>query len=215
MNSTLVFIMELIGVVAFAASGAMVGIKKNMDIFGIVVLGIVTSVGGGSIRDLVLGIHPPKMFNNPVYVLFALLTSCFMFIVLLIFRKRKPDNIRYIYDISLLVMDTIGLGIFTVLGVKDGIQMGYENNHFLLIFVGAVTGVGGGLMRDVMADVPPAIFVKHIYACASIAGALACALLAHYVALEHAMIIGFLIICLIRFLAARFRWNLPKLDRNC
>ena len=214
MNSIIIFIMEIIGVIAFAASGAMVGIKKNMDVFGIAVLGVVTSVGGGIIRDLVLGINPPKVFNNPIYVEVALLTSCVLFLVLFIFRKRKPDNIKSIYDITMLIMDTIGLAIFTVLGVKTGIQMGYGNQEFLLIFVGTVTGVGGGLLRDMMADIPPAIFVKHIYACASIAGAIVCAVTAHYFVLEQAMIFGFIVICVIRFFAAGFKWNLPRIDKN-
>lgn len=214
MNSTVIFIMEIIGVIAFAASGAMVGIKKNMDIFGIAVLGVVTSVGGGIIRDLVLGINPPKVFNNPVYVMVALATSCILFIILYIFRKQKPHNIKSIYEIMMLIMDTIGLGIFTVLGVKTGIQMGYEDQEFLLIFVGTITGVGGGLLRDMMAGVAPAIFVKHVYASASIAGAVVCAVLAHYIALEKAMILGFLLICIIRFLAAYFRWNLPRINKS-
>lgn len=213
-QSTIIFIMEIIGVIAFAASGAMVGIKMNMDIFGIAVLGVVTSVGGGIIRDIVLGINPPKVFNNPVYVIVALLTSCAIFIVLFIFRKKKSNNLKAIYDIAMLIMDTIGLGIFTVLGVKTGIQMGYVNQEFLLIFVGTITGVGGGLLRDVMADIPPAIFVKHIYACASIAGASVCAVLAHYLILEQAMIIGFMVILIIRFLAAHFHWNLPRIQKD-
>lgn len=211
MNSTVIFIMEIIGVVAFAASGTMVGIKKNMDIFGIAVLGVVTSVGGGIIRDLVLGITPPNVFNNPIYVIVALITACVIFIVSAQFRKKKPDSIKSVYDITMLIMDTIGLGIFTVLGVKTGIQMEYENQEFLLIFVGTITGVGGGLLRDVMAGIPPAIFVKHIYACASIAGAAVCAVLAHFIVLEQAMIIGFIVICIIRFLAAYFHWNLPRI----
>ena len=214
MNSTIIFIMEIIGVIAFAASGAMVGVKKNMDIFGIAVLGVVTSVGGGIIRDLVLGINPPKVFNNPVYVMVALATSCILFIILYIFRKQKPDNIKSIYEIMMLVMDTIGLGVFTVLGVKTGIELGYEDQEFLLIFVGTITGVGGGLLRDMMAGIAPAIFVKHVYASASIAGAVVCAVLAHYIALENAMIVGFLVICIIRFLAAYFRWNLPRINKS-
>lgn len=211
MQSTIIFIMEIIGVIAFSASGAMVGIKKNMDIFGIAVLGVVTSVGGGIIRDLILGINPPKVFSNPIYVIVSLITACIFFVVLFIFKKRKPENLKAVYEIAMLVMDTIGLGIFTVLGVKTGIQMGYQEQEFLLIFVGTITGVGGGLLRDVMADIPPAIFVKHVYACASIAGAAVCAILAHYIILEQAMVIGFTVILLIRFLAAHFHWNLPKI----
>lgn len=214
MRLTIIFIMEIIGVIAFSASGAMVGIKKNMDLFGIAVLGTATSVGGGIIRDLILGITPPKVFSDPVYVIIALIAACVLFIIMALFKKHKPDNIKSVYEISMLVMDSIGLAIFTVLGVKTGIQMGYANQEFLLIFVGTITGVGGGLLRDVMADIPPAIFVKHVYASASIAGAAVCAALNHYISLEKSMIIAFLVILFIRFMAAHFRWNLPRINKE-
>ena len=174
MQEIITFIMEIIGPIAFAASGAMVGVGRRMDIFGVCVLGVVTSVGGGMIRDIVLGIIPPGMFQKPVYTIVATATSCVVFWVLYLKKELLEGHFREIYDRFMLIMDTIGLGIFTVVGVNTGIRHGYMDNTFLLVFVGTITGVGGGLLRDMMAEVPPYIFVKHIYACASIVGAVVC-----------------------------------------
>lgn len=209
----IVFIMEMMGTVAFAASGAMVGVQRGMDIFGVCVLGVMTSVGGGMIRDVVLGNIPPAVFQNPVYAIVATVTSCLVF-VLIRLRKDllKEGNLREWYDKIMLVMDSIGLGIFTVVGVNTGIQQGYRNYTFLLIFVGTITGVGGGLLRDMMAGVPPYIFFRHIYACASIVGATVCILIYRQAGMVAAMVISSVIVILIRFLAAYYHWNLPKLD---
>lgn len=163
-QSIITFFMEMAGTVAFAASGAMVGVERNMDIFGVSVLGVVTAVGGGMIRDIVLGIIPPNVFTNPVYALVATITSCVVFLVFYWKRQLLEGHMRLTYDRVMLVMDSIGLGIFTVVGVNTGIRSGYMDNVFLLVFLGTITGVGGGLMRDMMAGVPPYIFVKHIYA---------------------------------------------------
>jgi len=173
-QSIITFFMEMAGTVAFAASGAMVGVERNMDIFGVSVLGVVTAVGGGMIRDIVLGIIPPNVFTNPVYALVATITSCLVFLVFYWKRQLLEGHMRLTYDRVMLVMDSIGLGIFTVVGVNTGIRSGYMDNVFLLVFLGTITGVGGGLLRDMMAGVPPYIFVKHIYACASIVGAVVC-----------------------------------------
>ena len=161
-QSIITFFMEMAGTVAFAASGAMVGVERNMDIFGVSVLGVVTAVGGGMIRDIVLGIIPPNVFTNPVYALVATITSCVVFLVFYWKRQLLEGHMRLTYDRVMLVMDSIGLGIFTVVGVNTGIRSGYMDNVFLLVFLGTITGVGGGLMRDMMAGVPPYIFVKHI-----------------------------------------------------
>jgi uncharacterized membrane protein YeiH len=203
--------MEILGTIAFAASGAMVGIGKKMDIFGICVLGVITAVGGGMIRDIILGVIPPGVFTNPVYVLVATLVSVIVFIMLYIDRGRSHIHLKYIYDIIMFIMDTIGLGVFTVLGVHAGVANGYADRLFLLVFLGTITGVGGGLLRDVFAGIPPMIFVKHIYACASIAGALTCALCNRFTGEVRAMLAGFLVVVLIRILAAHYKWNLPRI----
>lgn len=212
LQSIAVFILEMIGTVAFAASGAMVGAGRKMDIFGVCVLGVVTSVGGGMIRDIILGINPPGVFQNPVYAAVATVTSCIVFIVLYQKKELLLGHFREVYDRVLLIMDTIGLGVFTVIGVNTGIQQGYVHDTFLLVFLGTITGVGGGLLRDMMAGVPPYIFVRHIYACASIAGAICCALLSERFGSLEGMVIAAAVVILIRFLAAYYHWNLPRMD---
>ncbi len=202
---TFVFVLEMIGTVAFAVSGAMVALKKKMDIFGVAILGIVTAVGGGAIRDIVLGITPPTMFEKPVYALVATLTSIVVFVPAI--RRILTRNHR-VYELMMRVMDAVGLGIFTVMGIDRAHGAG-EFNLFLLVFVGVITGVGGGLMRDIMAGNTPYIFVKHVYACASIAGALACALLWEPLGAAASMFIGACLVLAIRLLAAHFKWSLP------
>lgn len=207
-----VFILEMIGTIAFAVSGAMVGITKKMDLLGVCVLGVVTSVGGGTIRDIILGILPPNVFRNSVYALVALVTSCIVFLTLYI--KKSLVNIvnTKTYEIVMRLMDAIGLGIFTVVGVNTGFRYGHYDNLFLLVFLGTITGVGGGLMRDIMAGVPPYIFVRHVYASASIMGALICALLYKPLGVIPSMVISAGMVVLIRNLAAHYHWNLPKVS---
>ena len=213
-QSIITFFMEMAGTVAFAASGAMVGVERNMDIFGVSVLGVVTAVGGGMIRDIVLGIIPPNVFINPVYALVATITSCLVFLAFYWKHQLLEGHMRLTYDRVMLVMDSIGLGIFTVVGVNTGIRSGYMDNVFLLVFLGTITGVGGGLMRDMMAGVPPYIFVKHIYACASIVGAVVCVYMNRFVGNVEAMMVACFVVILIRYLSAHYRWNLPRLSHN-
>ena len=146
MSETLFFVLELIGTIAFAASGAMVGLKKGMDIFGVAILGLCTAVGGGVIRDLVLGITPPVTFQDPVYALIAIATSIAVFLPAV--RSRLERGSR-LYDVVMLLMDSIGLGVFTVVGVQSAYSVSSSYSIFLLAFVGVITGVGGGVLRDV------------------------------------------------------------------
>ncbi|MBQ3597844.1 MAG: TRIC cation channel family protein [Clostridia bacterium] len=209
MIETLAFVFELFGTVAFAISGAITGLKKKMDIFGVVILAVVTAVGGGAIRDIVLGNTPPMTFRNPVYALVAVATGILTFIPAV--RRLAGKNPR-VFDIFLLITDSVGLGIFTVMGIRTAIGTGHGENLFLLVFVGVVTGVGGGLLRDMMAGNTPYIFVKHIYASASLAGAVLCALLWKPLGATAAMSVSAVVIIVIRFLAARFKWSLPKAE---
>lgn len=211
-QETITFILEMIGTIAFAASGALVGSEQKMDIFGVSVLGVITAVGGGMIRDVTLGIIPPGVFQKPVYAAVAVLTSVLVFFLLYFKREMLKGNVTY--DKVMLVMDSVGLGIFTVVGVNTGIRQGFADNTFLLVFVGTITGVGGGLLRDMMAEVPPYIFVKHIYACASIVGAVVCVYMNRFVGNVEAMMVACFVVILIRYLAAHYRWNLPRLSHN-
>lgn len=211
--TTIIFILEIIGTIAFASSGAMVGIRKNMDIFGVMVLGITTALGGGCIRDLILGIHPPKMFHNFSYVGVAITTSCLLFLI--IYLKKELLESRFIegYEKTMNTFDAIGLGIFTITGIRTAITASDNSNLFLLIFVGVITGIGGGVMRDVLAGSTPFVFVKHIYACASLVGAVLYVFLYRWLDEAAAMIISAAIVIIIRLLATHYRWNLPRIQK--
>lgn len=200
-------VLELIGTVAFSASGAMLGVRKHMDIFGVMILGLVTAVGGGVIRDLILGITPPNTFRDPIYAVAALLTAAIVFLPQV---QRIFERYQRAYDLMMLLMDSLGLGVFTVVGVQVAMAQSADYGLFLLTFVGVITGVGGGVLRDVLAGYMPYIFVKHIYACASLGGALICSLLLRLGLEIPGTILGATFVVVIRFLSAHYRWSLPK-----
>lgn len=201
--------LEMIGTVAFAASGALTAMRKKMDLLGVIVLGVVTAVGGGMIRDILLGILPPLAFRNPLAVIVAIAVSIILFIPWV--RHHLMHNQR-LFDTVLLVMDSIGLGVFSVMGIWNALDFSPERSTFLLVFVGVMTGVGGGVLRDILAGNTPYIFVKHVYACASLLGATVCALLWRVVPNYVAMLTGMLCVLILRLLSAYFRWNLPHTD---
>lgn len=203
----LLLVLEIIGTVAFAASGAMVAIKKGMDVFGVIVLGLTTAVGGGAIRDIILGQTPPAMFLNPIYALIATGVSIILFLP---FIQKYLKKSHKVYDLLMIIADAIGLGVFSVVGVSVAISVDITDNLFLTVFVGVITGVGGGVIRDLFAGQTPFIFVKYFYASASIIGTLASALLVEPLGASYALIIGAVLIICLRLLAAYFHWSLPK-----
>lgn len=209
---TFILILELIGTIAFASSGAMIAIEKKMDIFGVNILGATTAVGGGMIRDIILGITPPNAFSKPVYVLFSLITSTLLFAIV----YTNPDILESkvktsIYDKVMLACDTAGLGIFTVVGIQVAASATNSENTFFLIFTGVLTGVGGGVVRDIMAGETPYILVREIYASASIVGAIVCVVCWQYMGEAQGVIMGMLVTVVIRMLAAHFKWNLLRI----
>lgn len=205
----LLFIMEILGTIAFACSGAMMAIRKNLDLLGILVLGITTAVGGGMIRDLIIGVHPPVMFVKPVYVIVASVSIFFLFLVIKINRDTIHLLESSLYENILNLMDAIGLGVFTVVGVNSAIQSSMGDMLFLKIFLGVITGVGGGILRDMMANVTPAVLRKHVYACASIIGAVCYCFLIKFLHPGTAMLVSTALVVLIRVLAKHYEWNLP------
>lgn len=213
-SDLIIYIFEMIGTVAFASSGALVGIRKNMDIFGVNVLGITTAVGGGCIRDIILGITPPKMFQNFSYVGASILISCILFTIFYLNQELLSSRFLETYERIMISLDAIGLGVFTVMGIRTAIEASFENNLFLLIFVGAVTGIGGGMLRDVMAGMTPFVFVKHVYAIASILGAVCYIILRLYIRDTISLFLGAAVVIIIRLLAAHFRWNLPRIRQK-
>ena len=192
---TFIIALELVGTAAFAASGAQMGVRRNMDILGVLVLALTTALGGGVLRDVILGIHPPRMFENGVYAAVALAVGLALFFAVR-WRVRHPRR--------------MGLGIFTVVGVNTAISVNMGGNAMLLVFVGVCTGVGGGLLRDVLAQETPAIFIKQIYACASCAGALLY-VFAHGLLPEPLLaLLATALVLLVRLLSLRYDWNLPR-----
>ena len=203
----ILFALEIIGTIAFAISGAIVGIQKKMDIFGVCILGLTAAVGGGILRDLILNITPPAAFQNPAFAATAIVISILVFIPAV---RNVFEHGKKFYEAVILIMDSIGLGLFTVVGIDVATSAMAERNLFLITFVGVLTGVGGGILRDVFAGNTPYIFIKHFYACASIIGAWTCALLWPCTGSAAAMIAGAALTVVLRLLAARFRWSLPK-----
>ena len=208
-----IFILELIGTVAFASSGAMIAIEKKMDILGVNVLGATTAVGGGIMRDIILGLTPPGAFSHPVYVLVAALTSTILFVIAYAKPTAFESRVKTdYYDKLMFWCDTAGLGIFTVVGIQAAVRAVGGENVFFFVFIGTLTGVGGGVLRDIMAGETPYILVKHIYACAAIAGGIVCVVGRTAFGEAYGTILGLAATVLLRFLAAHFRWNLMRVS---
>ena len=201
-NITVFLAIELIGTAAFACSGGMVAIRKHLDLLGIVVLGVTTAVGGGMLRDLIIGIHPPTLFVKPIYVWVAFLSVLVLFFIVRFCRITMEILESEIYERVMNLLDAIGLGAFTVVGIDTAIEAGLGEYRFLMIFL--------GILRDMMAGETPAVLKKHVYACASIAGAVCYVGLLEIIGNDLSMVMSALLVVIIRILARKYRWNLPR-----
>ena len=208
MDNTM-FILELVGVAAFAISGAMVALEKRADAFGIMLLGVITALGGGIIRDLLLGNTPPVMFTSYTYVLVAAAAALAVFLAAYAHRESYRKNMDKIDSVN-NVFDAVGLAVFTVSGMNMAIAQTGMGNPFLVIVLGVVTGVGGGVLRDTMLGVMAKLLRKRIYALASLAGGIVYYLLLLTGAGEMlSAFAGMLVIFALRVLATVYKWNLP------
>lgn len=207
-------IAEIIGTVAFAVSGAMIAIDRGLDLFGVVFLAITTALGGGTIRDILLGHFPPRMFYSYQYLLISALCAFGVF-SLMYHRKVHDENKRSVFTKYINIFDAIGLGIFSVIGVQVTVAAGYGDNAFLCICLGMTTGCGGGIIRDLLSRETPYVLKKHIYAIASIIGSATFYVL-YRIAAENAIAIfmGAGSTIVIRMLATYYKWNLPKIAEN-
>ena len=211
---TLLMIFDILGTVAFAVSGAIVGVRRRMDILGVTVLAVVTATGGGILRDIMVGQLPPQALLHPRYVAISAAVGLICFFVMC-FHPSPPQKAAAAYDMVMFCFDTLGVAAFTVDGAAVASACGYSDNLFLTVFLGVITGVGGGVIRDILASRVPEIFVKHVYALASIIGAVVTAVSVSFGLNEQTgTICGFAAIVLLRILAARFRWNLPRVGRS-
>lgn len=208
--SQIIFITELIGVVAFAVSGAMLGIEKKLDLFGIMVFAVATACGGGVVRDILLGVIPPMMFRKSIYVLVALISSVAAFCLASVMGSFWTKHVDA-YNSWMNFLDALGLGVFAATSVNTVMQLYPGSGVFMATFMGTITAVGGGVIRDTMANQIPLIFRKRVYAIAAIIGSMV-----HYymmkagvpAAVSMFFCIGSIVV--IRILAAHYRWNLPK-----
>ena len=203
------YIVEIVGTVAFAASAAMIAIDRELDMFGVLFLGICAATGGGMMRDLFLGITPPGAFRDPTYVAVGAATALIVF--LFAWRNKRLYRREYaLLDRVVNLLDAIGLGMFGCVGVEAAMARGHAGNVFLCVFMGMTTGVGGGILRDLLSMAVPAVLKKRIYAVAVILGCLVYyGLRRTPLPLPWAMMAGMLVTLVIRLCAAYFRWDLP------
>ena len=204
--------MEWIGTIAFAVSGALIAVSNSLDLFGVIFLGCITAVGGGILRDILLEQCPPAIFSNTPVLLVAAITSVAVFIIAYLNRQHfntLKDKIERINNL----FDAVGLAAFSVIGTEIACTAGFSNKILFSVIMGMITGVGGGMFRYVFVASSPYILKKHIYALASLFGSIL-----YYIIREYAentvlgTIAAMLSVVLIRMLATKYRWKLPKLN---
>lgn len=199
-NISIEQIIEFLGTFAFAISGIRHAAEKTFDWFGGYVCGIAVAIGGGTIRDVMLGTTPFWM-TSPFYMLCTALAL----LVVVVFSRwiERLQNAWFVFD-------TLGLALFTIAGIQKSIAFGQP--YWVAIIMGCITGAAGGVIRDIMLNKEPVIFHKEIYAMASVLGGLAYWLSIELdMNIELSTIISFAVTCLIRFLAVRYHLSLPKL----
>ena len=205
-------LLEIIGTIAFSVSGSLMAIGAGLDLFGVIFVSCITAFGGGIVRDLLLGLHPPAVFQNFPIFMIAFLTGFIVFIVAYINRSRFSafkTKVEYINNF----FDALGLAAFTVIGSEAGYINGFSDNGFIIIVIGMLTGVGGGIFRDILIDTTPYVFKKHVYAVTSVLGGLLYYILRKYTEnVSLASVAAMVTVIFLRLLATRFRWRLPKID---
>ena len=200
---------EIIGVISFAISGSIEAINKETDLFGVVFLALLTSFGGGMIRDVMIGNNPPVFFTSYVWVITCAITAIAVFVIAAIFKKKFVENEEIIAKIN-NVFDALGIGAFTVSGIKLTMNLGYTH-PFIAISMGMITCIGGSMVRDFCLREIPFFLRKRVYALATLLGGACYWLMLHFGANEiAAMIISPLVVFAIRMMATVFRWNFPK-----
>ena len=193
-------VLDLLGTVAFAISGALAAMNRRLDLFGIFIIAFVTAIGGGTIRDVLIGNTPVTWMENTIYIYVIGIVT----ILAILFRTRL-DQLKK----SLFLFDTVGLGVFTITGVEIGVQN--ELSPIVSIALGALTGTFGGVIRDILCNEIPVIFRKEIYATASLTGGLAFVLL-YELGLNQDIIyiVTSLTIIIIRLLVVKYQISLPS-----
>jgi uncharacterized membrane protein YeiH len=196
----LLYALDLLGTAAFAASGAWAGIRRDMDLFGVLMLGLVTATGGGTLRDLFLGDTPPFIFKDETYLYLSIAVSLAIFLF-----HRHLEFLQH----PLLYFDAVGLGTFVVIGTGKALafKMGFVGS----VMMGVMTATAGGMIRDVLSTQVPLVLRKEIYASACIAGA-ALLVLLDRVSFPHtwSLLAAAMTVIVVRLLAIRYNWSLPR-----
>ncbi len=199
----LFLIIDILGTIAFAVSGALTAMKKQMDLFGIFIIAFVTSVGGGTLRDVLIDANVAWMRDLTfVYVIIGAT------IITIIFKKKLSYVRR-----SLFLFDTIGIALYTVVGVEKGIAA--EFPALICVALGTMSACFGGVIRDILCNEIPVIFRKNIYATACILGGAVYFLLLKIPLAENlVIIISFSVVITVRLLAVTFNWSLPSIYKT-
>ena len=193
------YLLDLLGTGVFAVSGALAAGKKRMDLFGVAVLGLVTAVGGGTIRDLILNAHPVFWVEDTVYLHTALAAAILTFLV---------TRFRALPTAVLTLADALGLAVFTVIGAQKALAL--ETPGVIAVIMGVMTGVAGGIIRDILSGQIPLILRREIYATASLCGATTLVLLSRIVESHSAAAGASAAVTLgIRLAAIRWKLSLP------
>lgn len=194
-------IIEFVGTMAFAVSGIRLASSKRFDWFGALIVGMATAVGGGTIRDVMLGVTP-FWLTNSIYIICCAI-SLFWVVVFGKYLIRQ-DN-------TLFIFDTIGLALFNVIGIEKTLQMGFP--YWTAVVMGSITGAGGGVIRDILINEEPLIFRKDIYAMACVAGGVIYVICHAYTDLSAEMnaLLSSIVVIVVRVLAVRYHWHLPVL----
>jgi len=197
-------IIDILGTIAFAISGVLVAMDKKLDAFGVFIIAFVTAVGGGTLRDLLIGIRPVGWLNAPMHLLIIVITV----LLAIIFVKQ----LKYIRK-SLFLFDTIGIGLYTMVGIEKGLAA--DLPIVMCIALGTITACFGGVIRDILCNEIPVIFRKEIYATVCILGGLVYFLLIQFpIQNTIAYSMAIVTIIIMRILAVRFKISLPNIYRK-
>jgi len=196
--------LDILGTIAFAISGVLVAMDKRLDLFGVLIIAFVTAIGGGTLRDLLIGNTPVVWMRDATYMVTIGITVVFA----ILFASR----LKYLRK-SLFLFDTIGIGLFTMIGIEKGLEA--ELLPIMCIALGTMTASFGGVIRDILCNEIPVIFRKEIYATACILGGLVYFLVeALGLPGKYSYVLAILIIIAIRLLAVRYAISLPNIYRK-
>ncbi|MGI0027191.1 MAG: trimeric intracellular cation channel family protein [Nitrosopumilaceae archaeon] len=203
--SALILALDLFGTMAFAVTGAFKAIEHKSDIVGIIILSTITGVVGGIIRDVIIGHFPPRSISDPLYVVITVLTGIAIFF--LYPKIQKHWNL-------FLKFDALGLGVFTIIGATFAYDV-FGLNFLAMALSGMLTAVGGGIVRDMFVNEIPLVIVKELYASASFVGiVIFFILLSVNTEPNIATIIGIVTTTILRLVAMKYNWNLPKVKER-